>query len=177
MRSLSVRDILKALPHFKNEMDVINPANDMEVFAVLDAVGFDTRQGITYIVANHRDMGKNTGVGYIAIGEYNVDRKYNKFVDVVDLTIIAGLTDISLAKEMAILSGKRFAYNNKDEYDIGPKKRKPDPRYFSDEQLLEMGFSEGNDEEEYDDVDNSYEVITAQIETLQGVLDAVRKGV
>jgi len=177
MRSLSVRDILKALPHFKNEIDIINPANDVEVFAVLDAVGFDSRQGIKYIVANHRDMAKQDGVGYIATGEYNPDRKFNKFITVEDMIVIAGMTDISLGKELALLSGKKFVYKNEDEYDIGPKKRKPDPRYYSDEQLLEMGFTEGNDEEEYDDVDNSYEAITAQIETLQGVLDVVRKGV
>lgn len=169
MRNISLRDLMLALPQFKNEIEVIHPDNDEVVFAALDAIGFDSRRGIEYIPSNHRDMQGGEGVGFQAVGEYNPDPKFKKYLDTIDRVIVAGMTDISLAKDMAELMGKRFNYNNQDE-EVVSRKRPNDPRYYSEQELLDMGYSEGDEVEEYDgEVMENQNSISEQIATLEAV--------
>ncbi len=179
MRSISLRDLKLAdcLKHL-NEIEIIHPSNDELVKSVLEQIGFNTKQGIDYIPSNHRDMKQHAAVGFQVIGEYNVDPKYNKYIDTIDRCIVAGLTDISLAKDMAGLMGRGYNYRNEDEFTgkiNGRKKQENDPRYYTDQELLDMGFSEGDDDEDdYYEIEDSCEDITRQIEELQTVKELVR---
>lgn len=173
-RVLSARDVLKALPHYKNEFDVIDPKNDSEVYAVLEAVGMDTRKGVSYDVALHRDLSNTVAVGFMLSAEYNTDSKFKNFLDTTDRIVVAGMLDPSLAREMEEIRGRRFAYRNDEE--VEHKSSKPnDPRYYTDEQLKEMGYTSGDEEEEYDgDVTDNYEVLSSQIETMKQLLKIAR---
>lgn len=180
MRSLSFRDIMLALPQFKSEVEMIRPENDVEINKVLEAVGFDVRQKIEYTAALHRDMANKVGVGFLAVGEYNTDPKYNKFVDTTDRTIIAGLSDVSLAKEMCVLMGKKFSYRNDDEADM--KFNTNDPRYYDAEQLKELGFTGFDDDATSEDsflaehggAESDCDMISSQIAALQSLKIAIR---
>lgn len=176
MRSLSARDILLALPHLKSEVALIHPKNDAEVFAVLDAVGFDTRQGVEWIVAHHRDMQNNIGVGFIAVGEYNTDPKFKNFIDTTDRIIIAGMLDPSLGRSMEEMMGRRHQYRNEDEQDVKSRKRPNDPRYYSDEELIAMGYTDGEESDDSGEgyVEDSYDAIRSQITALEGVRKQLR---
>lgn len=174
-RVLSLRDLRLAdsLKHL-NELDIIHPKNDKLVCEVLEMIGFNTKQGIDYIASNHRDLQNKTGVGFQVIGEYNVDPKYRNFVDTVDRIIICGLTDITLAKDMANLMGRSYANNKQQDTDGKSRKKPDDPRYYSEEQLLEMGYTTGDEEEEYESVEEDYELVTSQINTLNEIKVTLR---
>lgn len=170
MRNVSLRDLKLAdtLSHL-NEIEMIHPENDALVHEVLRQIGFDTRQGIEYIPSYHRDMTGKAAVGFQAVGEYKVDPKYNKFIDITDRVVVAGMTDINLAKDMAELMGKRYNYNNQDYEDGKGKKRSNDPRYYSDEELLEMGYTEPEEEDVCDVVEDNCEAIESQIKALEEI--------
>lgn len=174
MRSISARDTLKALPHYKNEFDIIDPKNDAEVYAVLEAIGMDTRKGVGYDVALHRDMGNTVAVGYMLSSEYSTDSKYKDFLDTTDRIVVAGMLDPSLAREMEEIRGRKYNYRNEEETEV--KLRKPnDPRYYTEEQLIEMGYTGGEEEDEYDGtVSDNYDVVSQQIETMKALLKIAR---
>lgn len=178
MRQLSVRDLLLALPQFKNEIELIHPDNDAVVFATLDAVGFDTRQGVTYVAQLHRDMQDKVAVGFMALGEYNVDPKFNKFIDMTDRIVIAGLHDRSLAEEMLNIQGKKFTYINDDEPESKASLKRPhDPRYYDDSELLAMGYTAPDEDEGIDAEVGSvedYESVASQIAMLNGIKKLLR---
>ena len=175
MRNISLRDLKLAdsLSHL-NEIELIHPQNEDKVKAVLAQIGFDVRQKIDFIPSYHRDMSGKAEVGFQVIGEYDVDPKYNKFIDTIDRVVVAGYTDINLAKDMAELMGRKFNYKNEDEGDYKAGRKPADPRYYSEEELLELGYTTGEDEDVYDDVDNSCEALTSQIEALQTVKEMLR---
>lgn len=176
MRNISLRSLMLAeeLSHIKNEVELIHPSNDEVVKKVLAAIGFDVRHGVEYIPSFHRDMSGKAAIGYQAVGEYNVDPKYNKFIDTLDRVIVAGLTDASLAREMSNLLGKRLSYKNDDPLGDARERVLDDPRYYSEAELLELGYTMGSDEPEYDAVEDDYESISAQIKVLEDVRDSVR---
>lgn len=176
MRNTSLRDLKLAdlLSHL-TEVEIINPKNDELVKSVLQQIGYDTRQPIEYTVSNHRDMQGKSAVGFQVIGEYNTDPKYKHFLDTVDRVVVAGLTDIHLARDMETLLGKRFIYRNEDETEN--KTRENDPRYYTPEQLAEMGFTGmEQDDEDYSEgvVDSDYDMITSQIMALEAIKKSLR---
>lgn len=173
-RVLSARDVLKALPHYKNEFDVIEKSNDAEVYGVLAAVGFDVSKGITYDVALHRDMSNTVAVGFMISGEYDTNPKFKQFLDMTDRVVVASLVDPSLGREMEAIRGKRFDYKNSEELEFKDKSFE-DPRYFSKEKLLELGYTGDDEEESYDgQVAENYDVISSQIETMKSLLKIAR---
>jgi hypothetical protein len=177
MRNISAKDLLQALPHYKNEFDIINPANDTEVYAVLEAIGMDTRKGVQYDVALHRSMSdpKNPAVGYILSAGYSTDPKFKNFLDTTDRIVVAGMIDPSLAREMEEIRGKRFGYRNDEELEQKVKTPKDDARYYSEEELKEMGYTGGEEEDTYDgDVSDNYDVVSSQIELFKTLLVAAR---
>lgn len=175
MMNISARDLLKGLTHFKNEFDIIDPANDAEVYAVLEAIGMDTRKGVSYDVALHRDRSNTVAVGFMLSAEYNLDPKFRKFHDNTDRLVLAYMQDPSLGRELDEISGKRFAYRNDEELEQKVKTPKDDPRYYSEAELKEMGYTGGDEEEEYDgQVTDNYEVLTSQIETMKALLKIAR---
>lgn len=174
MKSISARDVLKALPHYKNEFDVISKDNDAEVYGVLDAVGFDSRRGVVYEVALHRDMSGKVAVGYRLCGEFNPDPKYRQFHDLTERIAINGLTDPTFARELEEIRGKRFDYNNKEEIEVKDNTHGKH-RYYSEEELKDMGYTGGEEEDDYDGpVSDNYETITQQIETMKTLLKIAR---
>lgn len=174
MRNCSARDLLLALPHYKNEFDIINRANDTEVYEVLDAIGIDTLRGIGYAVNLHRDMQGKIAVGFILSGEYNRDPKYKNFLDTTDRVILASMDDPSLGRDMIELMGRRYNYKNDDEPEVKVK-AEYDSRYYSPEQLLALGYTGEPEEEEYDGtVSENYDVITSQIKTMSQLLSIAR---
>lgn len=176
MRSLSVRDLMLAdeLSHIRNEVELIHPSNDAIVKYVLQGIGFDTSREIIYEASCHRDMAGKAAVGFRVLGEYDTDPKYKEFLTTEDRVVQAYMKDVSLGKELEILLGKRFGYKNDDEYEIGNKRKKDNPRYFSDEQLLEDGYSEVDDED-YEEMDTEDE-LTQQINTLEDIKKTIRGG-
>ena len=181
MRNISLRDLMygvDSLSDIKSEIDLINPANDERIKAVLEEIGFNTKQGIDYIPSNHRDMRNNVAVGFQVVGEYNTDPSMKHFLDTTDRIVVAGMTDVHLAKDMAELMGKRYTYKNQDEDDIKERKRPNDPRYYSEEELIEMGYTSGNENEiEYDDVETNCDSISSQIAALQIAKELIRGNV
>lgn len=173
---LSVRDLMlcEELSHIPNEVSLLHPDNDALVASLLEQVGFNIKKEWTYIPSLHRDMREKAQVGFQIVGEYNTDPKYRHLLDMTDKIVVAGMVDPSLAKEMLEIMGKRFQYKN-DEEDVKSRKRPNDPRYYSEEELLEMGYSTGEDEEEvYEDEDDSCNSVTSQIAALQSIKVAIR---
>lgn len=170
----SARDLLKALPQFKNEFDIINLKNDPEVHALLTAIGFDVSKGIVYDVANHRDRANKVAVGYMVSGEYLLDDKYKQFHDPTDRLVIAYSKDPSLGRELDEISGKRFSYRNEEEVEQKSSKSS-NHTYYSEEELKEMGYTSGDEEDNYDGpVNDNYDTIANQIELLKTLLVAAR---
>lgn len=175
-RVLSARDVLKALPHYKNEFDVIEKSNDAEVYGVLTAVGFDVSKGISYDVALHRDMSNVVAVGFMLSGDYSLDPKYRKFLDLTDKIVVNGMSDPSFARELEEIRGKRFQYFNEEELEQKVKTPKDDLRYYSEEELKEMGYTGGDEEDVYEgEVTDNFEVLSSQIDTMKALLKIARE--
>lgn len=178
MRNISLRDLMLAeeLSSIKNEIVLINPNNDKLVFSVLQQIGFDTKQEVNYVPSLHRDMQGKIAVGFQAVGEYDTDTKYRPFIDTLDRVIISGMRDISLAKDLIELMGKRYPYRNDDEAEGKSRKRNNDPRYYSDQELLDMGYTSGEEDEEetVEYVQEDYETVSKMIKTLEEVRDQIR---
>jgi hypothetical protein len=152
LRAISFRDLKLALPQFKNEVEMLHPYNDVAMLGALEAIGFDIKQPINYEASYHRDMQQSAAVGFRAVGEYNLDPKYKNFLDVMDRIIVVGLTDPTFAKELNELHGKSYTYRNDDEYTGKlPRKKPNDPRYFTEQELLDMGYTGDEDEPEYEE--------------------------
>jgi hypothetical protein len=146
------------------------------VYAVLEAIGMDTRKGVQYDVALHRSMvdPKNPAVGYILSADYSVDSKFKDFLDTTDRIVVAGMVDPSLARQMEEIRGKRFSYVNAEEIDFKDHVVE-DARYYSKEKLLEMGYTGEPEEDEYDgQVSDNYETVASHIQVMKDILIAAR---
>lgn len=179
MRNTSLRDLKLAdsLSHM-TEVQMINPANDNIVKEVLAEIGYDVTKGISYIPSYHRDMQGKAAVGFQVIGEYHRDKKYHKFVDTFDRVVMAGLSDVHLAKDMAELLGKRFVYKNDDE--APARGLVDDPRYFSEAELYALGYTGFEDDTEdsflqdHGGPESDWEMINSQVEALIAVRISLR---
>lgn len=129
-----------------NSIEMLDPAKDVLVNAVLEQLGFDITKEIEYLPSKHRSMSGVVSIDFQACGEMNRDRKYNHLRDVTMRTVCAGMSDISLAREMALLQGNKATYRSDEKWDDGSRAKVNDPRYFSEEQLLEYGFSMGDED-------------------------------
>ncbi len=181
MRNTSLRDLKLAdtIAHM-SELDMIHPNNDKVIKAVLETIGYDVKQKIDFIPSYHRDMQGKAAVGFQVLGEYNLDPKYDKFVDTIDRVVKAGYTDPHLARDMAELMGKRFSYKNEDEIDV-KSNLEDDPRYYTEAEKKAMGFTgfdEDSSEEdflsEHGGAERDCDMISSQIAALQALKVAVR---
>lgn len=176
MRQISMRDLKLAdsLSHM-SELEMLSPENEAALKEVLAEIGFNVQQPINFIPCLHRDMKQHAAVGFLVTGEYNVDRKYNKFIDTTDRVVIVGMQDPSLAKDMLEIMGKKFSYKNEDETEN--KTRENDARYYTPEQLAELGYTGmEQDDEDYSEgaVDSDYDMITSQIMALEAIKKSLR---
>jgi len=129
-----------------NSIEMLDPAKDVLVNEVLAELGFDVTKAVEYLPSKHRTLGNEVVIDFQACGEMNLDRKYNHLRDVTMRTVACGMKDISLAREMALLQGNKATYRSDEKWDDGARAKVSDPRYFSEEQLLELGFTTGEDE-------------------------------
>lgn len=173
-RVISCRDLLLAeeLSHIKNQIELIHPKNDDLVKSILNEIGFDTRHVFEYLASNHRDMQGNTGIGFICIGDINRDKRFKQFLDTHLRIVAAGIGDISLGKEMASLQGRSYNYNKNENEDSGKKRKKPSTDDFTDEDLLEMGYTTGDESDEY--VEPDYEENLAELKQLENLKNLIR---
>lgn len=180
MRATSLRDIMLAdsLSHIKSEVTLVSPENDVEVAKVLELIGYDVNQAWEYVPSKHRCMGNKVAVGFMVVGEYSRDPKYRHFLDTTDRVIVAGLEDASLAREMQTLMGRKNTYKNSEEkWDDGARAKANDPRYFSDQELLDMGYTQGveeNDPYEGFYIEADWEDNLRAIKTLEDTRDLIR---
>lgn len=173
-RTISFRDLLitEELSNIRNEIELLHPKHDHIVGLVLRQIGFDTCQEIEYIPSMHRDMTGKVAIGFQAVGEINTDRQYKKFLDVHDRIVAAGLKDISLAKDMAGLMGRSYSYNKNQEELKQKRKKAFNEDDFSEEELIDMGYSTGDNEDDY--VEPDYKKNLAEIEQLNKIMLQVR---
>lgn len=180
MRATSLRDVMLAdsLKHIKSEVVLINPENDVAVLAVLAQIGYDVKQPFEYVPSRHRDLQNKVAVGYMIVGEYSRDPKYRHFLDTTDRVIVAGLTDASMAREMSTLMGRKNIYrNDEDKWDDGARAKKDDVRYYSDAELLALGFtgdSEDPAEFEGEYLERDWEETLRAIKVLEETRDLIR---
>lgn len=183
MKSISFRDLIVCdeLSHIPNEVILMHPSNDNLVKSILVQIGFDVKKDILYEVAKHRDLRGNVAVGVIACGEYSTDPKYKKYLDVTERIVVASMHDASLGREMASLLGKKNTYKNTDDqWNDGSRARPNDPRFYSEAELLELGYSadsEDADEFEGEYLEKDWEDVLRAIKKLEEVRDDLRKGV
>lgn len=108
MKHISANDLslIPSLSHF-NQFDILNPANDCVVNPVLYEMGFAIDLGLCYTVAHHRRLTGEVCTGFLILGEVRTDREFrlSPWCSVEDRMICAGKTDISLARELAGMSG------------------------------------------------------------------------
>lgn len=158
MKVLSMRDLLvcEEMAHIKNEIEVLDPANDALIKSLLIQIGFDVSRELLYEPSKHRDLQGNVKIGFQICGEYSTDPKYKKFLDTTERTVVAGMLDPSLGREMAMMQGRKNTYRNDDDkWEDGSRARADDARYYSEAQLLELGFTSGS-EDEVDPYENEY---------------------
>ena len=110
MKVLSFRD-LKLCSRFAgmNEIEMLSIENDENMAWALEQVGFDIDYAVSYVPANHRDMANKTGIGFMAVGEININRSYinSSMSTLMERMIAAAYTDPSLVKELSSLVGMR----------------------------------------------------------------------
>lgn len=161
-----------------NSIQLLSPDMDTLVYGCLEQLGFDVTQTIEYIPSKHRSMSGKISVDFQAVGEMNRDKKYNHLRDATLRTVVAGYSDASLAREMSLLMGEKNTYRNEnDAWDDGSRAKASDPRYFSEEQLLEYGYT-GNTEDEdecgADYIEADWENNLRAIKQLEELRDAIR---
>lgn len=180
MRATSLRDIMLAdsLKHIKSEVLLISPSNDSLVADVLEQIGYDIKQPWEYVPSKHRCMGNKISVGFMVVGEYSRDPKYRHFLDTTDRVIVAGMFDAGLARDMSTLMGRKNIYrNDEDKWEDGARARKDDVRYYSDSELLALGFtgdSEDPDEFEGEYLERDWEETLRAIKVLEETRDLIR---
>jgi hypothetical protein len=181
MKVLSFRDLMvcEELSHIKNEIELLHPSNDGLVNSLLVQLGFDVKREVLYEASKHRDLKGHVAIGFCACGEYSTDQRYKKFLGVTDRIVIAGMRDPSLGREMALSQGSQSSYRNcEDQWNDGSRAKKDDARYYTDEELLEMGWSAGDDADgEYasaEYIEDNWEATLRAIRQLEEIRDAVR---
>lgn len=179
MKVLSFRDLMvcEELAHIKNEIELLHPSNDALVNSLLVQIGFDTKKTILYEASKHRSLSGSVAIGFCACGEYSTDPKYRKFLDVTERTVVAGMVDPSLGREMALMQGRKNIYKSEDKWDDGSRAKADDPRYYSESELLEFGFTTGEDESdpyEGEYIEESWEEDLRAIKTLEETLVLIR---
>jgi hypothetical protein len=123
------------------------------MFDLLESIGFDTQYAIQYYPANHRDMTGKTGVGFLATGEININRKHMKavYTDTITRLAATSYTDRSLTQELAGMMNNTLDFNSFN--DVGEEE---------DSNLFE------------DQLQPDYKYVAGQIKQLAEIRDSLR---
>lgn len=97
-----------------NEVEMLKLSNDDDMAWALDQIGFDTEYAVTYVPINHRDMQNNVGMGFMCVGEINMNRSYieSPLCTLTERMIAAAYIDPSLTKELSSLMGMRVNFRS-----------------------------------------------------------------
>lgn len=157
-KTISFRDLQVAeeLSHL-NEIQMLHIDNDPLVNNVLRQCGMDIDYGVAYIPSKHVDMQGRIAIGYMAVGEVSINREYidSPLSSSTDRLVAAGYRDVSLAQELLTLATSNRAYSE----------------FVDTEYLPEAEDVVGYDEA---DVEEDYEWVSAQIQQLEDIRDALR---
>ncbi len=106
MKSISYKDLQRVsfLSHL-SQFDMMSPTNDHLVAPALWEYGIDIERGLLYSVSYHRCLDRQARVGLVITGDIRSDKEFRQspFCTLEDRMILAGLTDQSLARELASL--------------------------------------------------------------------------
>lgn len=115
MKNISFRDLQLATPFVKmNEIQMLALDNDDDMAWALGHIGFDIDYPVSYVPLNHRDMQGNIGLGFMAVGEINMNSAYveSPLCTLAERMIVAAYTDPSLTKELSTLMGMRVNFRS-----------------------------------------------------------------
>jgi len=155
MKNISFRD-LQLVSKFKgmNEIDMLSLSNDDDMVWALDQIGFDTEYAVTYVPNVHRDMRNKVGLGFIAVGEINMNRSYinSPMCSLTERMIAAAYIDPSLTRELSSLMGMRVNFRS----------------------LLENGADSSSEDLPEDMLEPDRDFVSKQIRDLEDLRDAIR---
>ena len=113
MKNISFRD-LRLCTKFSgmNEIQMLKLSNDDDMASVLQQIGFDTEYAVTYVPLVHRDMQNNVGLGFMAVGEINMNSEFieSPLCTLTERMIAAAYIDPSLTRELSSLMGMRVNF-------------------------------------------------------------------
>jgi hypothetical protein len=149
MISISFSDVLR-IPEFigMGEMDLIPVEMDAKVLPYLYVMGLNIYTGYEVVVSKHRNLFNEMVTGYRYSGEIRLDKAFQKtvFCTPVDRIVAASQSDLSLARELSMMSGSSYS-----SYDSGDGETDPND-------YLELG----NYENDYEEV-SDYLKVLAQV--------------
>lgn len=115
-RTVSFRDLMVCtkLAHVKNEIELLDVKNDDIMAEILAQIGFDVDYPISYIPTKHRDMQNQVAVGFMAVGDISINRKFiNSYLcSTTERMVAASYSDPSLTRELGTLMGNHVNYRS-----------------------------------------------------------------
>ena len=155
MKNISFRD-LQLCSRFKglNEISMLALSNDDNMSWALAQLGFDVEYPISYIPRKHRDSANKVALGFMAVGEINLNSSYidSPMCTLTERMIAAAYTDPSLTRELSSLMGMRVNFRA----------------------LLDSGSERGGENLPDDMLEPDHQYIADQIVFLETVRDGIR---
>lgn len=150
MKAISCLDLqlIPELSHL-NIFEIVHPDNDEIVAPFLYEFGMDMNKGVEVVCSHHRRLNRQAATSFVFVGEVRTDNAFrlSPFCSVEDRLIMAGKTDLSLAKELASMAnvaqtnyGVSFALDNEEAGELHQDKEDID-RIESELELLETMLS------------------------------------
>jgi hypothetical protein len=146
--------VAESLAHIRNEIELLSIENDDAVGAVLEQIGFDLEYPVSYIPAKHRNMQGKVVIGFLAVGEINMNRSFinSRLCTLTERMIAAAYTDPSLTRELGNLMGMRANFRT----------------------LLDNGNAVSNENLPEDMLEPDRDIVLQQLKDLEAVRDAIR---
>lgn len=97
-----------------NEIEMLALSNDDTMAWVLEQVGFDVEYPVSYVPSVHRCMQNNVALGFVAVGELNLNSAYinSPMCTLTERMIASAYIDPSLTREMSNLMGMRVNFRS-----------------------------------------------------------------
>jgi hypothetical protein len=155
MKNISFRDLRLCTPFVgMSEIQMLTLENDDNMAWALDQIGFDIEYPISYVPLKHRDMQGKVGLGFMCVGEINMNSSYveSSLCTLAERMIVAAYTDPSLTKELSNLMGMRVNFRS----------------------LLENGTDSSREDLPDEMLEPDRELVGFQIEELERLRDHIR---
>ena len=155
MKNISFRD-LQLCSKFSgmNEIQMLKLSNDDDMAWVLQQIGFDTQYAVSYVPLVHRDMRNTVGLGFMAVGEINMNSEFidSPLCTLTERMIAAAYIDPSLTRELSNLMGMRVNFRT----------------------LLENGSASASKDLPEDMLEPDRDLVAKQITDLEELRDSIR---